>query len=309
MTADVPVCLPTDDLMKIMKLLSSKKWRSIHNIYVVDEDDRLKGYINLASTMQSDHAVTAGQMMQSVTDFLRPDDFLEEAVYLAIKNDVEAVPVIDEHDHLVGAVTARMIIDILHSEHIEDALLTAGVRGKNRDIIKLATERTYLTVKSRAPWLVIGLLVGLLLGLITSWFEESLKDAIAIAYFIPVIAYVSGSVGNQTSAIAVRAMAMVKISYTSYLLKEFAAGISLGVIVGSVGSIGAFFISGSGLVALSVGLSLIVASTLSTVLASFIPFMFKHFKIDPALGSGPIATALLDVLSVVIYFFIATAIV
>jgi len=306
MTLEVPTCLRTTSFSEIMKLLSGKKWRSIHNVYVLDEKRKLQGVINLANTMQADHNLAADRIMQPITDFLRPTDFLEEAVYLAIKNDVEAVPVIDEDDHLVGAVTARMIIDILHGEHIEDALLTAGVRGNNRDILKLTTERTYLTVKSRAPWLVIGLLVGLLLGLITSWFEESLQGAIAIAYFIPVIAYVSGSVGNQTSAIAVRAMAMVKISYGNYLLKELAAGLSLGTIVGIVGGFGALLISQSGLIALSVGLSLVVASTLSSVLASFIPFIFKHFSIDPALGSGPIATAVLDVLSVVIYFFIAT---
>ena len=309
MTNEVPTCGPKDSLQSVFQLLSSKEWQSIHNVYVIDHERKLLGFVEIAKILQPNHTVPVVEVMQPVSDFLRPTDYLEEAVYLAIKNDVEAVPVLDNKERLAGAVTSKMIIDILHSEHIEDALLTVGVRSKKTNIVKLTSERTFLTVKSRAPWLVVGLLVGLFLGLITSFFEESLQDSIAIAYFIPVVAYVAGSVGNQTGAIAVRAIAMLRIRYGSYLMKEFFAGIVLGLIVGVVGALGAFLISRSSLIAIAVGLSLVIASTMATVLASLIPFVFKFFKKDPALGSGPIANAVLDVLSVIVYFFIATAIV
>ncbi len=222
--------------------------------------------------------------------------------------NIIAIPVVDGQGNFLGAVTAHSIVDIMHKEHVEDALLTAGIRGGS-NVVKLAAEHTSLIVRSRAPWLIFGLLVGLGLGFISSRFEESLQRTVAIAYFIPVVAYIADSVGTQSEAIAVRALAMLKVNQFAYLFKELLVGLVLGLIVGTLGGIGAMLIASSTKIGIVVALALFVASTIAAVIAALSPIIFKRLGKDPALGSGPLATALQDVISILVYFILATALI
>ena len=305
MSTKIPTCRPNDNFSQILHNLSTKSWDAIRNVYVVDENKKLLGFIDMATTVQPDSGVSGETWMQPAKVFLLPDEDQEKAVFLAVKNDIVTIPVINEDGQLLGAIAANTIIDVMHQQHIEDALLTAGIRGKGTSIVKLASERTGLIVKSRIPWLIIGLLVGLGLGLISSWFEESLQKSIALAYFLPVVAYIADSVGTQSEAIAVRALATLKLAYWRYLLNELFVGIILGSLLGIIGGLGAMLISKSVEIGVVVALSLFVASTIASILASLLPIVFKVLGKDPALGSGPLATALQDVISVVIYFLFA----
>lgn len=307
MSLDVPIFTEDIPLHDMLHHITKKSWDSIRNAYIVDDEGRLLGVIDLASLIHPDHAAKASELMKTVTDVLHPDEDQEKAVFLAVKDNDVVLPVVDSRHVLLGAVTARNIIGVMHSEHIEDALLASGVRkvGRGLQIAKLATARTGLIVKLRTPWLVVGLTAGLGLGLISSFFEDSLQKTVALAYFIPVVAYIADSVGTQSEAIAVRALATMKVKYTAYLLKEFLVGITLGALVGVMGMVGAFIIGRSLMLGVVVGLSLFVASTIAAVLAALIPIAFKARGKDPALGSGPLATALQDVISVVIYFLFA----
>ncbi len=309
MSKNVPTCRPEDTQGTLMSIISSRKWLSVHNIYVLDEAGKLLGLIRIDRLLRSARKVTAEQMMTKPKVKLHPGDDQEKAVFEAIKNDIIAVPVTDESDHFVGVVTAWHIIDVMHDEHVEDALLTAGVHGKASHIVKLATERTFLIARSRAPWLIVGLAVGLGLGLISSFFEEKLAANVAIAYFIPVVAYIADSIGTQSEAIAIRALAVIKINKALYLAKELLVGGMLGALVGVLGGIGAALIAHSPSIGVAVGLSLFVASIVASVLAATIPIIFKALGKDPALGSGPLATALQDVVSILVYFMFATMLV
>lgn len=307
MSRAIPTCHPSDTLGKVLKNLSSQSWDTIRNIYVIDKEEHLLGFIDLA-TVRSAHESKIGDVMRPVKSFLHPEEDQEKAVFMAIRDDVISIPVVDNGHRLLGAITAHTLIDVLHAEHIEDALVTAGIRGRGSNIFKLATARTGLVVRSRIPWLILGLMGGLLLGFISSFFEESLKASIALAYFVPVVAYVADSVGVQTETITIRAMANVKINFLSYLLKEASVGVILGLVMGLLGGLGALVISRSGEVALVVGLALFVASVVATCLKTIVPTAFKALGKDPALASGPLSTALQDVISVLIYFLFAVAI-
>lgn len=307
MSSNVPTCGPQTKLSDILRQLATQHWDSVRNVYVIDSNHTLLGFIDMAALIQSDHDVRAKDLMRVPEDILHPNDDQETAVFLAVKDNDVTLPVVDDKGRFQGTVTARSIINIMHTEHIEDALLASGVRrgAGGASITRLATERTSLIVRSRAPWLMVGLVAGLGLGLISSFFEESLQETVALAYFIPVVAYIADSVGTQSEAIAVRALATLKIQHTRYLLKELLVGVSLGLIVGVLGGIGASLIGQSGKIGVVVGLSLFVASTAAAVLASLIPIFFKARGKDPALASGPLATAIQDVLSVIIYFSLA----
>lgn len=309
MSTNVPVYQSSTSFESVKDAVFQKKWASIRNIYVVDNDNKLVGLVDLANIAIDKQSSTLAELMQEPTATLRPDADQEKAAYLAIKNDEAAIPVVDKHGSFLGAITAHAIIDILHEEHIEDALLSAGIRESSSGVLKLIKARTSLLVSSRIPWLVIGLALSMGLGLIASLFEETLEKSIALAFFIPVIVYVADSVGTQASTIAVRALAITKLNFFRYLQKELAVGVILGLIMGTLGALGAAAIGQSTDVALVVGLTLFTACTLATTLASAVPFTLKRFGKDPALGSGPLATVLQDILSLVIYFLIAMTII
>lgn len=306
MSKNVPMCSPGDTQGTLLAIISSRKWASVHNMYVLDEVGKLLGVIHIDKLLRASKNAKADSIMSTPKVILHPADDQEKAVFEAIKKDVIAVPVTDDADHFVGAVTAASIIDVMHDEHVEDTLITAGLHGKASHIVKLATERTLLIVRNRAPWLIFGLAVGLGLGVISSFFQNQLEANVAIAYFIPVVAYIADSVGTQSEAIAVRALATLKINPALYLTKELLVGLVLGVTMGVLGGFGAALISNSIHIGFVVALALLVASVVAAVLASAIPMIFKAVGKDPALGSGPLSTALQDVLSILVYFAFAS---
>jgi magnesium transporter len=307
MATEVLICRANDKLSDVIKVLKKEKFDNVHNVYVVDDSHKLLGIIDATELLNADDQQLAKDVYQKPTIVLSPNSDREQAVYYAVKEDLISIPIVDHNNHFLGAVTSHAIIDVMHEEHIEDTLLTAGIRIDDSINLPTALSRISVLVKARAPWLVFGLIAGLMLGFMSSWFEDTLKESVAIAYFIPVVAYVAGSVGSQASAIAIRALSFTKINYKSYLFKEFLIGIFLGIIVGAIGFIGAIIIVIDLQVAIIVALSLALASVIASVLASMIPFIFKKIGKDPALGSGPIATALLDVISVLCYFLIAVS--
>lgn len=305
LTTNVLVAKAEDELEDLLRAIASADWDDIQYAYVLDSDRKLIGVVDLARFLRAKATKLAKDLMTPPSETIHPHADQEKAVLLAVKGDITAVPVVDSQGVFLGAVVARKIIDVMHQEHLEDALLSSGIRGRGSHITKLATSGYWEVITSRAPWLLFGGLVGLGLGLIASIFEKSLETSVALAYFVPVVAYVADSVGTQSEAIAVRALATFKINYTTYLLRELVVGLVLGAILGSIGAVGAALIGHSMAIGLIVGFSLFVASAVASVLASLIPIIFKTLGKDPALGSGPLATALQDVVSIIIYFLFA----
>lgn len=169
---------------------------------------------------------------------------------------------------------------------------------------ELVTARFWDLIKLRFPWLVVGLVGGILASLVVSRFETSLRENIALAFFIPVIAYMSDAVGTQTETIFIRALTNLRFSIPKYIFREFWVGAFMGSVMGVLTGIFAYFLSGTFRVGLVVGLSLFLAMTLATTLACITPLVLRSLKKDPAVGSGPFTTALQDVVSLTIYFLV-----
>jgi|SRR6185295_3199746 len=307
MSLKVLVTKPDDELQDVFNAVAEHSWTDIQYAYVIDAYKHLIGVVDLAGFPKIAANTRIKTLMKAPLATLHPLDDQEKAVVAALKNDLSAVPVIDHDGVFLGAVTAKKLIDIMHEEHLEDALLTSGMRGKGSHILSLVTSRYKTVISSRLPWLIFGAIVGLGLGVISSFFKKTLEESVALAYFVPVVAYIADSVGTQSEAITIRALAILKINYLSYLLRELFIGLIIGGILGIIGGIGASLIVMSPRIGLIVGISLFTASAIACILASAIPILFKLAGKDPALGSGPLATAVQDVLSVLIYFLCAIA--
>lgn len=161
----------------------------------------------------------------------------------------------------------------------------------------------------RLPWLIVGLIGGIIAILISSYFEEILIKHISLAFFIPVVVYMADAVGTQTETIFVRKISTGEIQFHKYLLKELSVGILLGTIFGGLISIFAYFWFGSFQTALTVGIAMLINITIAPIIAIIIPLILKKEHQDPALGAGPFTTVIQDLISLTIYFLVASIII
>lgn len=164
-------------------------------------------------------------------------------------------------------------------------------------------------VINRLPWLIIGLIGGIIVTLFVSSYEEILASDVRIAFFIPIVVYMSDAVGAQTEIIVIRRLKDQKTDLAKYLYRETLLGICLGIIFGLLMGIFSYYWLNSYELALTVGLAFLINIILAPLLATAIPIiLFKNHK-DPALGSGPITTIAQDLISLMVFFVIASIII
>jgi magnesium transporter len=163
--------------------------------------------------------------------------------------------------------------------------------------------------RHRFPWLLLGLLGGIGVSVIVSGYEEILKQDIRLAFFIPVIVYMSDAVGTQTETIYVRGLVRKGTKFSTYLFKETMLGLGLGAVFGAaLGSFAALWLQAPA-IGLTVGIAMFVSVALAPLLALAIPFLIVRDHQDPAFGAGPFATIVQDLISMLIYFLVATLII
>ena len=161
----------------------------------------------------------------------------------------------------------------------------------------------------RLPWLILLLFIGVVSGTIISQFEDTLSKVVALAFFMPMIAGMTGNTGTQSLAVVVRGLSTrdvdKKVAFR-LIIREFKVGLIIGIACGILISIIAFVWQGNPILGLVVGSSLIITLIIGTLAGTVIPLILYRFKIDPAVASGPLITTLNDILSLLIYFGIAT---
>ena len=169
------------------------------------------------------------------------------------------------------------------------------------------SERIDHLLEERIPWLFLGLLGGLFATFVVSKFEGILAADVRLAFFIPIIVYLSSAVGTQSETIYVREIAeRAKIDFRRYILKETLVGFGLGIISGAIlGAIAAYWL-GSFTIGFTIGFTMLINLTIAPALAIFVPRVLYKRHADPALGAGPLATIIQDLISLVVYFVVVS---
>src|SRR3989344_2562546 len=170
-------------------------------------------------------------------------------------------------------------------------------------------EKLSRLIEERLPWLILGLIGGIIVTVLVSKFENILSKNISLAFFLPVIIYMSDAIGTQTENIYVRNLAKFRDDFYKYFIKELLAGVTFGAIFGLL--LGAFanLWLGSFQVAFTVGAAMFINGIIALVVVLIIPeALFKEHK-DPALGAGPFSTIFQDLLSLSVYLLVATLII
>jgi magnesium transporter len=205
---------------------------------------------------------------------------------------------------MVGIVTVDDVIDVFREEATEDILKMAGV---GEEFVE--TKSIVRSTRIRLPWLFASFLGGIIAIFIIGHFEESLKQVSYLALFIPIIMGMGGNIGIQSSTIVVRGIATGRINIRHLwrvVSKELSIGIILGIFYGLLlGTMVQLQFSLDAL-AISVGIGVISSMAVAALVGSFMPMIFARIHIDPAVATGPFVTSSIDILSVMIYFQVAT---
>lgn len=181
-----------------------------------------------------------------------------------------------------------------HNEYVEE------------DVAKESVEHS---IKHRIPWLLLGLLGGIFATVIVSRYEAIISADVRLTFFIPIIVYLSDAVGTQTETIYVRSLSKKEIKFARYIFKESIIGFGLGIVAAVLFGGFAMYWLASSAIGLTVGLTMLVNLTVAPILAVLIPNMLYRRHADPALGAGPVATIIQDVISLLVYFMIASIII
>ena len=275
---------------------------TVHSVYVVNAAGQLLGRLSLKRLL-----LTATSTRSTIGDLFKEDDTRtvkvdepdEKVVQLMKKYDLVALPVVDEHNRLLGRITIDDVVDLMEEEAEKDYQLASGLS----DDVESDDSLWDLT-RARLPWLLIGLFGGLAGAYVIGAFD--IERFPSMALFIPLIAAMGGNVGVQSAAIVVQGLAAGRSPRDARLLprlfKEFSVALLNGAICSGV-ILGASLALGYGWnLSVTVSLALIAVIIFAALFGTFVPLTLDRFKIDPALATGPFITTANDIIGLIIYF-------
>lgn len=275
----------------------------VHSIYVVDDENRLKGRLSLKDLLTTSTKTPISEVYIKKVDSVRVNDSNVEVARIMQKYDLEAIPVVDEMGRLVGRITIDDIVDVIKDEADKDYQLAAGI---SQDVE--ADDSILELTKARLPWLVLALLGGFVSVHMLGLFEGAMKEHGELFFFTPLIAAMAGNVGVQSSAIIVQGLANHSITGSIFnrLLKEISLSLLNGAILAIILFTGSHFLLGVDPdIGIIVTIALISVITIASLIGTFIPLILDKFGVDPALATGPFITTSNDICGIVIYFSIA----
>jgi magnesium transporter len=243
--------------------------------------------------------------MEAEAPHARIGDDQERVATLAVEYALTSVPVTGEDEVLLGVVPARALIDVLRREHEEDIHRLAGFTGGSQQARDALSEPPLRRLRHRLPWLIVGLAGSMIATLVVASFEGALEQRVAIAFFVPAIVYLADAIGTQTEAIAVRSLSLGPFRIGRMLWQEMGTGLLIGAVLGSIAVAGVALAFDDALLGLTVGIAILVAGTIATSIGLLLPWVLERLGFDPAFGSGPVATVIQDVLSLLAYFVTA----
>lgn len=278
----------------------------VHSIYVVDDENRLKGRLSLKDLLTTSTKTHISEVYIKKVDYVKVHTPNVEVARIMQKYDLEAIPVVDEMGRLVGRVTIDDIVDVMKEEADKDYQLAAGI---SQDVE--ADDSILDLTRARLPWLVLALFGGFISVHMLGLFEGAMKFHKELFFFTPLIAAMAGNVGVQSSAIIVQGLANNTLSGSLFnrLVKEVSLSLLNGFILAIILFLGSYFLLGeSTKIILTITTALISVIIIASLIGTFVPLLLDKIGIDPALATGPFITTSNDICGILIYFSIAKVI-
>lgn len=309
MTDKVPLAFLTDRVLDIENNLKNKKAKieSINYIYVVDEANTLLGTLSIKEIFRQKENKKVSELIDRSLVSVSPLTNAEVVAGLSLKHNIKSVPVVDENNKFLGVVLNDVILDIVYEANQEDISRLAGIEAP--ELIKDINSLSILTsLKHRLPWLIVGMFGGFLMSKTIASFESTLANNIILASFIPLIVYMGSAVQTQIGFFIVRDLAFnPKINFFLYAFRQLKVVMLIGLGISVLVFFSAYLFYQDLIVVTILSIAMFLGIASSIITGVFIPFIFHRLKFDPASASGPIATILQDLISIVIYLLVAQA--
>ncbi|HET9287918.1 MAG TPA: magnesium transporter [Gaiella sp.] len=303
--ANVPVADSGDSVGSIREALARGSFASATDLVVV-RDSRVVGLVPVETLLAADPQTPVGGLLETEPVILLEGADQEQAVRRVAAAGGRSITVVDAEGRFRGLLPPERLLAVLAAEHDEDLARLAGYLTTTAAARAASEERVARRLWHRLPWLGLGLAGAMASAGIVASFEDALRDEVLLAVFVPAVVYMADAVGTQTEAIVIRGLA-VGTSLRNIALREAITGLVIGALLGALFFPFALAIWGNERVAASVALALLASCSIATIVAMGLPYLLARLGRDPAFGSGPLATVIQDLLSIVVYFSIATA--
>lgn len=302
------------DIRQAMRELVSQAGENdnIGTVYVLDESNKYYGAIDLKDLIVARENDTLESIINTTYPFVTDHEKIEDCIDELVDYAEDSIPVLSETKELLGVITAQDVVEAVDDEMGEDYAKLAGLTDEE-DL----RETTKESMKKRLPWLIILLFLGMGVSSVVGAFEAVVAVLPIVMCFQSLILDMAGNVGTQSLAVTIRVLMdenltgkqklhlvwkEMKVGFVNGLLLGFLAFVFIGIYIACFKHnawLHAFLISGC------VGVSLMVAMVISSLVGTLIPIFFHKIKIDPAVASGPLITTVNDLVAVVTYYGLA----
>ncbi len=288
----------------IEAIRKASKEKRILYVYVVDKYKHLIGVVTLRALITADKDEKIETITNTNVISVRTDMDQEDVARIVEKYDLLSIPVTDNKNRLVGIINVDDIIDVIREETTEDIYKLAGTSEEEMEEVSV-----FNIIKYRAPWLVMSLLGESVSGSVLKFFDGTLKTAISLSFFMPLIMALGGNTGQQSQTIVVRALAIGKFDESGIWIivkKQIKTAVSIGALFSVLGFFMAFIFQRNINLAIVVASALFLSMFLSTMIGAMLPLGLKKINVDPAVAASPFISALNDIMGLFIYLLIAT---
>jgi magnesium transporter len=301
----IPAHARVADALEVVRATAPNK-ETIYQTYVVDQTHRLLGTVSLRELILAKPSTLVSNLMVSDVISARVDTPREEVAKLIARYDLLALPILNHDDKLVGIVTYDDAMDVAEEEATEDMLKSATV-GKLEGGLRHAS--LFTLYRKRIVWLALLVFANIFSGAGIAHFEETIAAYIALLFFLPLLIASGGNAGSQAATLMVRGLATGEVGlqdWAKLLGRELLVSTGLGITMAlAVSLIGVF--RGGPQIALVVSLSMVVIVVAGSLIGMGLPFLLDRIGWDSAAASAPLVTTIADIMGVLIYFSIATA--
>jgi len=295
--------------LSVLKCLNTMRAQAedvtrVHSIYVVDSKNRLKGRLSLKDLITANSKAKVKDIFIPKVDFVRVDQKGEEVARIMSKYDLEAIPVVNKKNQLLGRITIDDILDLMKEDAEKDYQLASGIASDVE-----ADDSIFQLTKARLPWLFLGLLGGLGSVFILKDYETVMAkpELRNLFFYTPLIAAMAGNVGVQSSAIIVQGLAndIVKGSLFSRLIKEVGLSLINGFALSIILILFGVIIQQDLIISFTIAGSMMAVIIVAALVGTFIPIILNQRGINPAIATGPFITTCNDIFGIFLFFFIA----
>jgi magnesium transporter len=300
----VPRAGMTDPAGAVRAQLRTGAFDAVDLVVLTDREGRYAGVAPIGRLLAAGDETEMAALTDARWPAIASDTDQEHAVQAASLAGVAVLPVVGPDRRPIGVIPAAVLLEVLAREHREDVDRLVGILKERADARHALEDPPLRRVAHRLPWLLIGLAMSASVTGLMASFEEALRANVMIAFFIPAIVYLTDAIGTQTEAIAVRGLSLRDRPMPLVLGLEVVTGASIGLALGLIAFLGVWGVFGNPVLALGVGVSLFAAGSLASAIGLLLPWVLSRLDIDPAFGSGPVATIIQDALTILVYFLV-----